>query len=349
MTMLSLRTMVRMAVRLQSRLPPSTEFPDFSPAIAAWQQLLQANARLEFVRQRAWPTAQLSVTSEVARAASLVRLRLEDELNICKAIKPARATATLRDVLADLQALGREFPELRIDLRLNQLSVVTEPINLEEVPLGRFEIVVRCDQLDEYRAYHVMALDPSPAASNSDTIHPHVQDGILCEGEGHHAIRAALSQGRLWDFFVLVRQVLQTYNGSSAFVSLERWHGSDCGDCGDLMSDDDITSCERCDSQICLDCSASCEDCGHSYCSECRGLCHNCDQYVCMACSRACTGCDHHFCQSCLQAGRCAACVEDLPPENSPDEHQDLASPEAPPPADAAIQPLRLGEVAVPA
>ena len=72
----------------------------------------------------------------------------------------------------------------------------------------------------------MIALDPSPAASNSETTHPHVQTNQLCEGDGRSAIRHAMREGRLLDFFVLVRQILQTY-ARLRFLARETPRGSD--------------------------------------------------------------------------------------------------------------------------
>jgi hypothetical protein len=62
--------------------------------------------------------------------------------------------------------------------------------------------------------------------------HPHVCNGQLCEGDGAAPIKAALGSGRLLDFFVLVGQILETYNDASAHVTLDNWEGRSCNDCG---------------------------------------------------------------------------------------------------------------------
>jgi len=59
-----------------------------------------------------------------------------------------------------------------------------------------------------------------------------VREEDLCEGEGRGPIQKAIRQGRFYDLFVLINQILQTYNGDSAYVPLSRWEGSSCPDCG---------------------------------------------------------------------------------------------------------------------
>ena len=100
-----------------------------------------------------------------------------------------------REIFRDLTALQEEFSEVECNLKRPTISVVTQEVTLEGVELGRFEIILDLRCLDEHQPYEVTALDPSPAASNADVTHPHVETGKLCEGEGRAAIRAALSQG----------------------------------------------------------------------------------------------------------------------------------------------------------
>jgi hypothetical protein len=44
-------------------------------------------------------------------------------------------------------------------------------------------------------AYRVIAKDAHPAESRENVTHPHVMDEVLCEGDGKHGIRRALSEG----------------------------------------------------------------------------------------------------------------------------------------------------------
>ena len=114
-----------------------------------------------------------------------------------------------------------------------------EPITLEDVYLGEFEIrldVFRLSELSSRIPYTVIALHPHPASSSDDVTHPHVSGRHLCEGDGSAAIRAALSHGRLFDFFSMVLGVLRTYNSDSPYVRLEDWNGVSCYDCGREMN-----------------------------------------------------------------------------------------------------------------
>ena len=120
--------------------------------------------------------------------------------------------ATLGDLVADLLALEREFGNRQIDLRCSVLSVETEPIVLEGMDLGRFRIALDWSRWEDDQPYDIIALEPNPAAGNSAVTHPHIEQDGLCTGEGRLPIRQALAEGRLFDLFLLIRQILSTYN-----------------------------------------------------------------------------------------------------------------------------------------
>ena len=158
------------------------------------------------------------------------------------------------------------------------LSVTTDRIVLEDIYLGPLQIRLDWQRLGlSSQPYRVVALDPHPAAKSDDITHPHVQDEQLCEGEGRSAIRAALAECRLHDFFLLVSQVLHTYGQGSAYVELDDWDGVPCEECGASLDEDDRYCCQRCEATLCGGCSVSCQDCGDSYCSGCIGQCAACD------------------------------------------------------------------------
>src|SRR5690606_36516860 len=133
---------------------------------------------------------------------------------------------TLRLLLEELQSLPDEFDDVHIDWLTKILRVRTERIVLEDVDLGPFEIRLALDQLGCDQPYSVIALDPCRPGCCDDVTHPHVQSNTLCEGEGRYAIARALEQGRLCEFFLLVVQILRTYNAGSAYVRLSDWQGS---------------------------------------------------------------------------------------------------------------------------
>jgi hypothetical protein len=181
-------------------------------------------------------------------------------------------------------------------------------------------------------------------------MHPHVQGNQLCEGDGRAPIRQALAEGRLFDFFLLVRQVLQTYNAGSAYVCLTEWHGIECRDCGRLMTEDERDHCTECGAEVCYDCSILCRDCDRSFCSDCAPRCPGCEETFCASCRSRCAGCGDLFCEECLTDDRCSSCRKTHEEET---ENADGQTPEAPssqtPSPNPPVQPVRLGEAVVPA
>jgi hypothetical protein len=247
---------------------------------------------------------------------------------------------TFRDLHAELLALEEEFEEAEIDLQGKTLSIVTEPIELEEVDLGRFRVVMHCEAPADPE-YEVVALDPNEPSSSdfANVVHPHVRDDNLCEGDGHDAIRAALRSGRLCDFFALVRQVLRTYNPGSAYARLSEWDGQECQDCGCRTTDE-----------------LSCSRCGDSTCSDCSRSCSGCDCDLCTYCAHECSGCEERFCSDCLAessssgGGLCTSCLEERENEREEDEQEseDESEPEEAAP-EPAVHAVHVGEADVPA
>ena len=219
--------------------------------------------------------------------------------------------ASSRDIHADLVALYKEFDSASFDLRRHTVSATTEPIELEGTYLGPFEIRLDWNELGNGSSHHyqVIALDANPAATNESVTHPHVQDEAVCEGEGRPLIREALKQGRLFDFFVIVANLLRTYNSGSPYVSLAEWHGVACTDCGTTVCDDERWTCEECETTVCGECYFNCPGCDHIYCSECVTRCEDCDESHCGACLKQCSRCHEPFCKGCLQDNeRCSNC-----------------------------------------
>ena len=225
--------------------------------------------------------------------------------------RPLPPVPELRSIWLELVQIGQEFEEWEYKVDAQTLSVTTEAIELEEVYLGPFRIELALNLLStpsRWPAYKVIARDPHPAQGNESVTHPHVSDQRLCEGDASAAIRSALQQGRLCDFFILVRQVLQTYNRHSPYVALDRWTGVACSDCGYLADEDSHYGCERCGNDFCSDCIGTCTCCDISVCAGCSITCPACDQTVCTACQRRCAECGEIVCRTCFDEDLCPSC-----------------------------------------
>jgi hypothetical protein len=233
-----------------------------------------------------------------------------------------KAVPTLSVMVEELQALQAEFDDVAFNGEEHALCVVTEPITLEDVYLGRFRILLDLDKLGELyqrTAYYIVAIEPHPAAKDEAITHPHVSNEVLCEGDGGAAIRAALEEGRLCDFFAMVHSILTTYNPDSPYVSLSDWDGVACYDCGYVMDSESTYYCTHCDAAVCDQCSRVCAECGEIVCGECVSRCEVCDKTLCPRCAENnCSECESVCCESCLSDGLCPTCKE----ERDNDEEQ---------------------------
>jgi hypothetical protein len=218
------------------------------------------------------------------------------------------------DLIADMLQVEQEYGQINFDLKANTISVITEPIVLDEMSFGPFEIQLLLNQIKKLATdspYKLIALNPNPAGSDCDVTHPHVSHEKLCEGDGFIPIRKAIQQGRLCDFFTIIVQILQTYNPGSPYVSLEDWEGVSCYDCGYTIAGDDCYYCEDCQRDYCSSCSTYCQICDRTICLGCSFECPSCNQPVCRDCNAVCADCDETLCQDCInEEGLCNNCQE---------------------------------------
>lgn len=299
-TPLNLRQLTRAAIKIHERMlvPSWTRCLDDWP-LAQWERLRTLLRRVRTVQSRAWHAAARDVLADIEFESQLLVNRLQAfRQELSQSSRPCR-TSTPGQIAADLAALSDEFPRVRIDLQGRTITVRTEPIELEGLWLGPFDICLWWERLGARRPYEVIACQPRRPPRDEQVTHPHVRDHQLCEGDAALPIKAALTEGRLLDFFVLVRQTLETYNAASPYVAVHEWEGIRCHDCGLHVDSGDGCACEACDGRICDECMISCSDCGRFLCGECSVVCAGCDSSFCKSCladspqtaSRHCTNC----------------------------------------------------------
>lgn len=237
--------------------------------------------------------------------------------------KPCKETPKLSLLVEELNELQQEFGDIDFDRAENTISVVTDPITLEDIYLGPFKIQLELNNLSglyRYGPYHVIALDPHPAATAEDVTHPHVSNERLCEGDGSVAIRTALEQGRLCDFFTMVRSILQTYNPDSPYVSLSDWDGEPCYECGYTMHSDDTYYCEYCEHDYCSECVTYCSCCDETLSLGCAQKCPHCEENICSYCMAECAECGSPCCKSCLEDNMCPDCEKESEVEENEEQ-----------------------------
>ncbi len=292
------------------------------------EHLKRLRHRLDLCRQYTLPGAARQVRDELRDCLASLGYDLEQAQKTIPQEVTDRPALTLSDLYHDLQQLQQEFGGWDWDPREGVLSVTTDTITLEGLYLGPFEIRLDLKRLGlipggggggRHRPlYTVVAQEPQYAAGNEHVTHPHVSDEVLCEGDAAPGIRKALEEGRISDFFLLVRSVLTTYNPHSPYVAIEHWEGHSCHDCGSLISHDSSFYCESCDHDYCSDCTGTCHGCDDSFCNGCLQECPFCQQWFCHNCMQACRDCGHKCCPSCLNDDDlCPDCI----PEPGPDPH----------------------------
>jgi hypothetical protein len=224
---------------------------------------------------------------------------------------PAQHMPTVHDIYQDILSLKAEFEAVTWSIRQRTLSVTTSDVVLENIDLGRFQIELDWRELPDSTAFRVIALEPNPADSNDNVTHPHVESETLCVGDARLSLQYALEQGRIADFFLIVNNVLQTYNSGSPYVSLAEWHGVRCSDCGDSVSSDDCFTCGKCEDSLCESCYRYCEPCSGHFCCTCMASCKACDEDLCRDCQQSCKSCKSSFCPSCLEENLCDNCQQE--------------------------------------
>ena len=289
------------------------------------EQLAAFRRRIAYVQMKGWRYAEAQLIRELQ---CTLRYLPGEVRSAEQAIPPAREVLSIADLTREFDQIDDEFGGWGYEAP-GILLVATEPITLQEIPLGVFEIRLNLDHLCRLGSsppYELVARNPNPAACNESVIHPHVRDGELCEGDAAIPLKAALSEGRLCDFFMLVRSVLQTYNSHSPHVALDNWHGSPCYDCNSLIDDGENYFCEGCDHDFCDSCISYCRSCDDSRCLSCLDECPHCAERTCSSCMETCGNCGKPCCSNCLEEELCPKCLETNNPQHKETSYDDSHS-----------------------
>jgi hypothetical protein len=332
---------LRLAAAIHSQLASHhhrdqlAELPKWS-----WDCCAELASKVRRAELRGWHLAAAELRNDLAYTFRTLQSEITAIAAQLSMATTTDATASVGDVYEDLLALQEDFDEIGFDIRQQRLSVTTEPITLQDIHLGPFKIQLDWGRAGGDSAYRIIANEPHPAESRENCTHPHVLDEILCEGHSRHAIRQALTQGRLLDFFTLVANGLRTYNEESPFIALEVWYGQTCSDCGAVVDEEERYVCHRCEETVCPGCETACCGCDDSFCSQCITTCDACDDNFCRGCLKLCKQCRANVCPGCLEDDeRCSNCHE----EDRHDEKEFTgASPNR-----AAVQSHSLGQAVV--
>ena len=285
------------------------------------KQLQRVHKLLEDGLNRNWTFAATKLTGRIESQLRDLPHSIEETQRMITSTK--LDIPSLKQIVAELMQLQDEFPQVECDYHEQTISTVSEPIELEGIHLGEFEIkldLAKFNQMQDSSAFRIIALEPHPAAGNDIVTHPHVSDEYLCAGDAAVPMLAALSNGRICDAFLLIKSVLENYNPSSPYVSLSDWYGITCNDCGYTTNEEDSYYCESCGSTTCDECYSYCNCCEITRCRGCLSECPACEDLTCQSCLSPCAQCEKSVCTSCLDENLCPSCKEEM--ENSVYENE---------------------------
>ena len=254
----------------------------------SWRQIQKAHGRGWHLAARSIQPELFRQICDLAREAGNLHQR-ETQFNRNDADTP-----TLGFLLAELRQLHDEFDEVTIQAKQHLIVARTPPIELEGLLLGPFAIELHINLLAsrlDSSCFEIVALEPNPAAVNSEVTHPHVQSNALCAGDATTPISQALRQGRLVDAFTLVRSVLSNYNPHSPYVAIDDWDGVRCHDCDEITDRDNLSYCEHCENDFCEHCISYCSFCDRSVCLSCLETDPVSGKSCCSNCRHACSKC----------------------------------------------------------
>jgi len=341
------RAASRIHHRLGSEEPPSL----FELPFQAWWHCDRLIRKRQQAQRRGWDLAVLKLEQDLKTGVTQLIQQLTALHQVLMSDSLQQQNSSVGELYAELLALEEEFGEVKLDLRAQSISVITEPIELEGVYLGPFEICLDYgnQNTDGSLHYRVIAREPNPAITNDSVTHPHVQSEVVCEGEGQMVIHRSLEQGRLFDFFTMVASLLRTYNPDSPYVALSDWDSVECTECAVVIAANEQTRCENCEITLCMECAKDCTDCDCPFCHECLSRCNTCHGDCCSSCMQQCIQCSADCCQRCLlEDERCSDCDAEETEETN-EELQETPDSAANPVPATAVQPDCLGETVVPA
>jgi len=277
--------------------------------ISRWENLRLALLLYRLADEHGLSLCQLKLRQELQHTLRNFMEQIST-LTSCFEVDPQDVLG-FRHWYEEVEQLHEEFNTVTFQPGEGKLRVETPMITLGQVCLGAFAIDFHKKSTGiSIHDFEMVALQPEPANTDSDVIHPHVKGGELCAGDAKAPIRSALESGRLTDACLLIQSTLQTYNSRSAYVKLEQWYGVQCFDCSRTINPEDSFTCEGCQHTLCDQCFSSCSTCSSTYCPECMKGCSSCRSSYCDTCLEPSERDDKPLCRNCrTSCGRCGQIV----------------------------------------
>ncbi len=171
------KLLIRLAIEIQEQLKTNQSTSEkVELPTTTWQQSEILLRRMRGARQHNWQLAAQRLQLDLQEMLRRLNGELISIDRVLESQHYESRNASIIEIYADLVALQAEFDEVSFDRRGRTISATTEPIELEGVYLGPFEIRLDWGDLAEGRPhnYRVIALDANPSAANDSVTHPHV-------------------------------------------------------------------------------------------------------------------------------------------------------------------------------
>ena len=240
---------------------------------------------------------------------------------------------SLSELVAELRQAEKEFGQLSYDRKKQFVAVATEPIELEGVYLGEFEIRLLL-------ARPMQSARPGGNVSDRGLRSPSGRkrrNGHASPRPGRTASAPAMRQrpsvcpDRRPDLRLLpVGQVRAGRIQPAVALCPAGQVGRHC-----LLRlrlhhrQRRILLLPSCENDFCEECMSYCRRCDDSYCQGCLTECTACEDSVCSGCLTRCPDCRRAICQTCLEENQCP-CQQEKENHNGPDTTAAAASQQQP-------------------
>jgi hypothetical protein len=155
------KSLVRLAIAIRDELTVrSNQIRLVDLPVNAWEAGSRIARQVRRAELRGWHLAAALLSTDLRYSLTSFESQLADILRELPSSTVTERLVTTSDIYEDLVALGEEFEAVNYDRNGRWLSVTTEPLDLEGVFLGPFEI--RLDWRRGEHTYRVIATDPHP-------------------------------------------------------------------------------------------------------------------------------------------------------------------------------------------
>ena len=158
---------IRDRLLMRERARQQEAIPRLEPLKESMAHIQRINIRLAKCHQNGLFGAAKRVRQNAMGALRDLRREVDlltSQMNVESPVLP-----TAQEIIADLDQIEQEFPSWRCEGNQNNLIIVTDPIELEGVYLGRFEIQLDVNDIgnpSSQQPFSIVALAPNPAPSN---------------------------------------------------------------------------------------------------------------------------------------------------------------------------------------